>query len=93
MSRSPVYSYPSYTQKTHDILRGTPKAMTDAGGHSSGEYSGVIEEADVGKSGNAQTMATVLSSGTKAQEKRKANREKKEREEREKEKGKIDGGK
>jgi hypothetical protein len=67
--------------------------MADAGGHSSGEYSGVVEEADVGKSGKAQDMATVLSSGTKAQEKRKANREKKEKEEREKERSKTDSGK
>jgi len=61
--------------------------MADAGGHSSGEYSGVVGEADVGKSGKAQDMAIVLSSGTKAREKRKANREKKEKEEREKEEG------
>ncbi len=62
--------------------------MTDAGGsnndgHSSGEYSGVAEQADVGKSGKAQDIAVVLSSGTRAQERRKANREKKEREEQE----------
>lgn len=87
MSRSPVYSYPSHTQEAHDTLTRTLTAMADAGGNSSGEYSGVVQEADVGKSGKAQDMATVLSSGTKAQEKRKANREKKEEEEREKEKG------
>jgi len=40
--------------------------MSGAGGHSSEEYSGVVKEADVGKSGKAQDMATVLSSGTKA---------------------------
>ena len=93
MYRSPVNSYLSHTEETHDTLTGTLKVMADAGGHSSGEYSGVVEEADVGKTGKAQDMATVLSSGTKAQEKRKANREKKEKEEREKERGKTDSEK
>jgi hypothetical protein len=55
-------------------------------GHSSGEHSGVVEQANVGMSGNARDMATVLSSGTRAQERRKKNREKKDKEEREEEK-------
>jgi hypothetical protein len=66
MSRSPVHSYPSHTEETHNTLTGTLKVMANAGGQSSGEYSGVVEEADVGKSGKAQDMATVLLSGTKA---------------------------
>jgi hypothetical protein len=62
--------------------------LSNNGDHSSGEYSGVAEQADVGKSGKAQDIATLLSSGTKAQERRKADREKKE-----KESGKTESGK
>jgi hypothetical protein len=50
------------------------------GGHSSGEYSGVVDQANVGMGGKTQDMVVVLSSGTKAQEKRRANREKKKKE-------------
>lgn len=48
--------------------------------HSSGEYSGVVEEADVGyATGGGQKKAsdisTVISSGLRAQKKREENRE------------------
>ncbi|GKT61139.1 hypothetical protein ColTof4_01242 [Colletotrichum tofieldiae] len=56
-------------------------------GHSSGEYSGVVEEANVAvsvaASGKGSEVATVISSGQSAQNKRRENREKKAREERE----------
>lgn len=49
--------------------------------HSSGEYSGVVEEVQVAVSGKGKDMAAVISSGKDAQEKRRRNREKKEEEE------------
>jgi len=69
--------------------------MANSRGHSSGEYSGVVKEADVGKSGKAQDMATVLSSGEKARTRRMENQErkKKKEEEKEKERGQTDSGK
>ena len=64
--------------------------MADVGGHPSGEYGGVVEDAFVAKSGTVQDLAAVLSSGTKAQERGgKANRRKKENEERGKENAKM----
>lgn len=58
-----------------------PKQGKD--GHSSGEYSGVVEEANVAVSGKGKDMAAVVSSGKSAQEKRRQNRENKEKQERE----------
>jgi hypothetical protein len=43
----------------------------------------VVEEAKVAISGKGQDIASVLSSGTSAQEKRRQNRDKKEKQERE----------
>lgn len=63
--------------------------MADAGGnndggHSSGEYSGVIQKADVAYGGKGTDMSIVLSSGENARKDRLARREKK-NEKREKE--------
>jgi hypothetical protein len=52
--------------------------------HSSGEYSGVVEQATIGMSGKAQDMATVISSGNSARDRREANKKKKEEEEKQK---------
>ncbi|SPQ22106.1 8a29936b-cb02-4de0-b6d1-921f402c2765 [Thermothielavioides terrestris] len=49
-------------------------------GHSSGEYSGVVEDADVAVKGNAQDMAAVISSGQRARERRQRKKENKEKE-------------
>lgn len=59
--------------------------MADAGGsksgdHSSGEYSGIVHQADVGKSGKASDMAIVISSGKNIQADRIARREAKKKE-------------
>jgi hypothetical protein len=70
--------------------------MADAsGGHSSGEYSGVVEEANVAYSGDTKGIGQVISSGKSVQEDRKARREKKEKEKKEKEgsSGQTDSGK
>jgi hypothetical protein len=66
MFKSLVYSYPSHTEETHNTFTRTLKVIANVKGHSSEEYSGVVKEADVGKSGKAQDMATVLSFSTKA---------------------------
>ncbi|KAF1958857.1 hypothetical protein CC80DRAFT_490638 [Byssothecium circinans] len=58
-----------------------PKEGNDS--HSSGEYSGIEEEAQVAVSGKAKDMAAVISSGKSAQGKRRQNRENKEKEEKE----------
>lgn len=55
----------------------------DKDGHSSGEYSGVVGDAEIGVSGKGKDMAAVISSGKSAQEKRRQNRENKEKEEKE----------
>jgi len=51
------------------------------GSNSSGEYSGVAEQAGVGKSGKAQDLATVLSSGDNIKRDRAQRKAKKEEEE------------
>ena len=48
--------------------------------HSSGEYSGVVEDANVAMSGKGKDVAAVISSGKSAQEKRRQNRANKEKE-------------
>jgi hypothetical protein len=52
----------------------------DGGGgdHSSGEYSGIVEQAAVGMNGNAQDIATALTSGKLAQARRMASQKEKE---------------
>lgn len=68
------------------------RGKVDGGGgdHSSGEYSGVVEQAAVGMNGNAQDLALVITSGDSARARReelKKNRQE-EKKKREKEKAK-----
>jgi hypothetical protein len=68
-------------QQRHGLKRADTGGKDEAGrggDHSSGEYSGVVDQAAVGISGNAQDMAAVISSGNSARAKREANRRKKE---------------
>jgi hypothetical protein len=68
--------------------------MADASGskndaHSSGEYSGIVEQAATGGVGiKKDTIPNIISSGTAAQDKRKANREEKRKREEEEERKK-----
>lgn len=59
--------------------------------YSSGEYSGIENEAQVAVGGIGKDLANVLSSGEHAQDKRRQNRKKKEKEDAE-EKGKEKEG-
>jgi hypothetical protein len=67
--------------------------MADAGAHSSGEYSGVVKEANIAYTGNATDMNLVISSGKSVQDDRKARKERKEKEKKEGSSGQTDGGK
>lgn len=76
----------------NNSLTGTLKTIADTrgsnnGSHSSREYSGVAEQANIVKGGKTQEIVTVLLSSTTAKEKRRANRKEKEKEERERRTG------
>lgn len=53
----------------------TGKGDRESGSHTTGDYSGTVQEANVGVKGKASDMAIVFSSGKSAQEDRKARRE------------------
>jgi hypothetical protein len=61
--------------------------------HSSGEYSGVVEQAATGGVGvKKDTIPIIISSGTAAQDKRKANRDERRKSEEEEERKKREEG-
>lgn len=78
-----LYSRHAHSKPTPGVAMADTGGKGDGGGgdHSSGEYSGVVDQASVGMSGKAQDMAAVISSGRAARAKREANRRQREEEE------------